>query len=423
MHTRGSSSRIPTFHEQIGHTRENSEKPLSTNRAKFVNLISTMRKGDEDLIVGSEVLRSLNFALNPQVQQKRRKQKNIRGSIVEQLKSQVIDISKANKDLIKMKRNKAANVTSSIVMMKPKLKQSHSIVGGTCSFLMSEHSSLPVLKKAGNGFTKVTQYDISTKAREKIRVEFVNWLMQNKKEVVQKINESHQLMLSWVVYLNYINRHEFDELLVAIGIPHDANLYDKIFRLFDINDNGVVDQKEVMAALDLFKEHSFEEKVRIFFELADEDGRGSIDEEKLVKFLRKNLSSEEEIKKVKPAVRALVAREMYLPVKGVITMEDLIHACEQIDALKTVIEANVTYSKASNKQPKNKMAAANLIASQLNLGQGGFSLPYMQRLVTAFEEKEKIAEKTNTWNKDYKKAFKYLREVAGMSNDNEQDNF
>jgi len=107
----------------------------------------------------------------------------MRGSIVEQLKSQVIDISKANKDLVKMKRNKAANVTSSIVVMKPKLKQSHSIVGGTCSFLMSEQSSLPVLKKAGNGFTKVNQYDISTKAREKIRVEFVNWLMQNKKGI------------------------------------------------------------------------------------------------------------------------------------------------------------------------------------------------------------------------------------------------
>jgi len=82
-----------------------------------------------------------------------------------------------------------------------------------------------------------------------------------------------------------------------------------------MNDNGVVDQKEVLAALDLFKEHSFEEKVRskkmrlrfllkflqVFFELADEDGRGSIDEEKLVKFLRKNLNSEDEIKKVRPA--------------------------------------------------------------------------------------------------------------------------
>jgi len=50
--------------------------------------------------------------------------------------------------------------------------------------------------------------------------------------------------------------------LTAIGIQYDANLYDKLFRLFDMNDNGVVDQKEVLAALDLFKEHSFEEKVR-----------------------------------------------------------------------------------------------------------------------------------------------------------------
>ncbi len=64
-------------------------------------------------------------------------------------------------------------------------------------------------------------------------------------------------------------------------------------------------------------------------------------------------------------MKALIARELYLPTKGVITMDDLIHGCDQIDALKMVIEANVTYSKSSAKQPKNKMAAANLIASQL----------------------------------------------------------
>jgi len=39
----------------------------------------------------------------------------------------------------------------------------------------------------------------------------------------------------------------------------------------------------------------------VFFELVDEDGRGIIDEEKLVKFFKRNLTSEEEIKKVKPA--------------------------------------------------------------------------------------------------------------------------
>jgi len=78
MHGRGSTSRIPTcifllsffysiflVNEHLASAKDHSEKPLSTNRAKFVNLISTIRKGDEDTIVGSEVLRSLNFALNP----------------------------------------------------------------------------------------------------------------------------------------------------------------------------------------------------------------------------------------------------------------------------------------------------------------------------------------------------------------------
>ena len=37
----------------------------TTNRARFVNLMSTFRRNDEENMVGSEVLRSLHFALNP----------------------------------------------------------------------------------------------------------------------------------------------------------------------------------------------------------------------------------------------------------------------------------------------------------------------------------------------------------------------
>jgi len=41
--------------------------------------------------------------------------------------------------------------------------------------------------------------------------------------------------------------------------------------------------------------------MKVFFELVDDDDRGHINEDKLVHFLKKNLRSEEEIKKVKPA--------------------------------------------------------------------------------------------------------------------------
>jgi len=42
---------------------------------------------------------------------------------------------------------------------------------------------LPNLNKTHQEFTKPKEYDISEKAREKLRVEIVNWLLQNKKGI------------------------------------------------------------------------------------------------------------------------------------------------------------------------------------------------------------------------------------------------
>ena len=69
----------------------------------------------------------------------------------------------------------------------------------------------------------------------------------------------------------------------------------------------------MLEVLDLFKENCFDEKLNsilnysscfivvVFFELADDDGRGYINEEKLVRLFRKNLRTEEELKFVRPA--------------------------------------------------------------------------------------------------------------------------
>ena len=44
----------------------------------------------------------------------------------------------------------------------------------------------------------------------------------------------------------------------------------------------------------MFKEQSLEEKVSMFFDLADEEGSGYLEAEKLLRFFCKNLKNEEE---------------------------------------------------------------------------------------------------------------------------------
>lgn len=76
----------------------------------------------------------------------------------------------------------------------------------------------------------------------------------------------------------YIDKNEFDHLMVSIGVKNDRTLSDRLFwyfllisgnsintcRLFDLNGNGVIESTEILVAIDMFKEHSIEEKVNGF---------------------------------------------------------------------------------------------------------------------------------------------------------------
>ena len=67
----------------------------------------------------------------------------------------------------------------------------------------------------------------------------------------------------------------------------------------------MIEQREIIIALEMFKEHSFSEKINVFFDLCDDDDAGLIDEEKLIKFFKKNLKSEDERKVMRGAVKGL----------------------------------------------------------------------------------------------------------------------
>jgi len=90
-----------------------------------------------------------------------------------------------------MKEKKKLTKTSvgTSLIVKPKLKQSRSVVGGTISMLMSatESPRLPHIKKAGAGeVVKASEVDVSVKAREKIRVQMVDWLIEIKERLSRR---------------------------------------------------------------------------------------------------------------------------------------------------------------------------------------------------------------------------------------------
>lgn len=61
-----------------------------------------------------------------------------------------------------------------------------------------------------------------------------------------------------------------------VGLASD--LSEKLFYVFDEDQSGTIDYKELIVGLEVFKEDSIEEKMKVFFELCDTDGSGAISE-------------------------------------------------------------------------------------------------------------------------------------------------
>jgi Ca2+-binding EF-hand superfamily protein len=79
----------------------------------------------------------------------------------------------------------------------------------------------------------------------------------------------------------------------------DKNLAEKLFYVFDEDQSGTVDYKELIVGLEVLKDDSIEEKLKsiikfylVFFDLCDLDGSGKISEKEIFNVLKSNIVSE-----------------------------------------------------------------------------------------------------------------------------------
>lgn len=115
----------------------------------------------------------------------------------------------------------------------------------------------------------------------------------------------------------------------------------------------------------------------MFFNLCDDDGSGFLDEEKLYRFLRKNLKDEDDKSILRAVVKEFAEELNYKNPKAITKYlfskwhlidlskkrEDLLRASNINPNIKIVVEKNVKVFKATKKDLK--FNSANLISSQL----------------------------------------------------------
>jgi hypothetical protein len=96
----------------------------------------------------------------------------------------------------------------------------------------------------------------------KIRMRMVRHLQRENKELIKKLKLHSQILSNWISYVGYLSKVEFISALSTIGLKVSKDLLNSIFWLYDLNGDGLVDDKEFWLINSLFRGRSIHDKVK-----------------------------------------------------------------------------------------------------------------------------------------------------------------
>ncbi|CAD8197214.1 unnamed protein product [Paramecium octaurelia] len=275
------------------------------------------------------------------------------------------------------------------------IKKAVSVPKGSVSIMLNnqtqKHSNFNLTKK------------VTARSKFKMKWKTIQWLLKNRKEAITQLFSNYQVMVKYAKKKqNGLNKAEFTDLLSVVGLGTD--LSEKLFYVFDEDQSGTIDYKELIVGLEVFKEDSIEEKMKVFFEICDTDGSGAISEQELYNVLKLNIASFSDRQKLKKTISKIFI-ECDINGDGQLDKQEILEAAKNNFTLRQLLQQGIRDVKQIDNLIDNDLhenfnewvpASANFV----NYKEGIF-YPYNDKLLQAFKEMEEIYDKKET-------IFKYV---------------
>jgi len=173
---------------------------------------------------------------------------------------------------------------------------------GTVSLMLN------VKKKEQEFNVNAFKSKLPKKSRFKLKWKTIQWLVENKKDTILQLCSNYQLLIKLCrTKTNGVSKEDFIDLLTYVGLGGEKGLGDKLFYVFDDDGNGEIDYKELIMGLEIFRDTTYEEKIRIFFELCDLQNTGHITRKELYDVLKRNMITEDDKIKLKKTISGMFA--------------------------------------------------------------------------------------------------------------------
>jgi Ca2+-binding EF-hand superfamily protein len=110
--------------------------------------------------------------------------------------------------------------------------------------------------------------------------------------------------------------------------------------IFDEDNNGQVEYKELVIGLEILREDSIEEKMNVFFDLVDINNNGSISEKELYEVFKANIMTSDDRNKLKKIIEKLF-QECDKNHDGVLDKEEILEAAKNNITLRQLLEESI----------------------------------------------------------------------------------
>jgi len=157
----------------------------------------------------------------------------------------------------------------------------------------------------------------------KLKWKTIKWLTENKKENLEKLMKNQDILLKFSQGATEgLNKKEFADLMISNQVTKDQDLINKLFWVFDEDGSGDIEYKELACGLEMFRDSNTEQKLKVFFDLCDEDGSGAVSKTEFCNSLKKNIINSSERLTMKQVVDKIF-KSVELNENGEITFEKL----------------------------------------------------------------------------------------------------
>ena len=265
-------------------------------------------------------------------------------------------------------------------------------------------------------------------SRLKLKCKTIKWLVDNHKEILNRMLEPRfqETLLNFSdkkerQFNCGITFEEFGSLLRNNNITNDIEVIQKLFWILDEDGDNDLKYTEITSGVEMFRDTTPEEKVKMFFRLCDANKSGTVTKQEFFNLLKRNIIDKGDIYLLKKCVEKIFHE--FADESGVLTLDKFMCGFYKYRELGNVISKNMLSLKTIDTTIDNDIindfmkfhSEQDLYIRQKIAGGSCKSIPLLERkfgrLVTQFcANKEKEEQRLLKKKNDESSSFEYEEE-------------